>query len=276
MVFSPSIDVVDVDASDGFVGSSDGFVGSSDASDGFVGVSGAEVDDEVKSMGISDISGVDVEVASSFLEVEVEASVELTEGSSVLEIIVVEVIVDASPIPVVEVNSPATIDCVTPSEVAEELEVISLGNVVVEVDSDSDFSVVDSKTFVVDGVVGGRVMSGGQGLSLVVFPIVGRVGRIDESDDEVSELDEVSVDVDGVFSDDVSIVLETVEGETSSVMVELILLESCVVFVSISVVKVDDEDSVEALLRSRTSIVVVEKGPSKDVVGTDCVIVVDV
>lgn len=50
----------------------------------------------------------------------------------------------------------------------------SLGNV--EVESDSDFSELVSKTFVtvVEGVVG-RVMSGGQGRSLVLLPIVGRV-----------------------------------------------------------------------------------------------------
>lgn len=70
------------------------------------------------------------------------------------------------------------------TSVAElELLVISMGNV--EVDSDSDFSVVesvvDSEILVVEGVVGvvgvvGRVISGGQGLSFVVLLIVGRVG----------------------------------------------------------------------------------------------------
>ena len=117
------------------------------------------------------------------------------------------------------------------SGVELELLVISAGNV--EVDSDSDFSVVDSETLVVEGVVG-RVRSGGHGLSFVVLLIVGRVGLIDESGDELSELDGISVEVIVDVSDEISVELNVVDDEVSSVDDEMVFPESCVVFVSTS------------------------------------------
>jgi hypothetical protein len=251
-----------------------------DDSDALVGVSAdnVEVDGEVTSMETSDASVVET---SSRLNVVDSAGT--SEVPSVVEATVVDVTVDDSPPPVDEVKSPDGVDCVTPSKLVLELPAISPGNV--DVDSDSAFSVVDSEvfivvseTFVVEGVVG-RVMSGGQGLSFVVLLIVGRVGRIDESEEELSELDENSVEVESEVSHKVSTVLVD---EASSMAVELVLLESKVVlvnskvvFVSTSVEKLEIVvvDSVD-LLRSRTSTVIVEKEPSKgDVVGTDCVIV---
>jgi hypothetical protein len=243
-----------------------------DDSDALVGVS---VDGEVTSMETSDDSVV--EISSRFNVVDSAGS---SEVPSLVKATVVEATVDASPPPVDEVKSPDEVDCVTLSKLVLELPALSPGNV--DVDSDSVFSVVDSEvfivvseTFVVEGVVG-RVMSGGQGLSFVVLLIVGRVGRIDESDEELSELDENSVEVESDVSDEVSTVLVD---EASSIAVELVLLESKVVLLkskvvllSVSVEKLESVvDSVD-LLRSRTSTVVVEKEPSKDV-GTDCVIV---
>jgi hypothetical protein len=181
VVFSTSIGVGDVDASDILV---------RDSVD-------VDTDDDVTSTGTSDDSVVEV---SSFLVVDASVSSEIP----VLEVKGVDVGIEISPA-VVEVNSPDTVDWVVLSKLVLELLATSPGNV--EVDSDSAFSVdvtVASEVFVVDGVVG-RVISGGQGLSFVVLLIVGRVGGIDDSDDELSELVENSVEVER----DVSEVSET-------------------------------------------------------------------
>lgn len=201
-------------------------------SDDFVGVS-VEVETEVMSIGISEDSVVEVDSVVSFF-VDVDSVVSFfVDGESVVDS---EVVVDPSedpsvlepPVditvePSVEITSPANVDCVTPSKVVLEPLVISLGNV--EVDSDSDFSVVDSETFVVDGVVG-RVISGGQGLSFVVLLIVGRVGIIDESGEELSELNETSVEVKVEVSEVDSTVLDGVDDATSSTVVELSFINS--------------------------------------------------
>lgn len=93
---------------------------------------------------------------------------------------------------------------------------LSLGNVAVdvEVDSVSDFSVVDSVDFtqVVEEifiVVVGLVTSGGHGLNFVVLLTNGRVVRIDENVCRVlSEVDEKSVDEDEGSTETISVVVD--------------------------------------------------------------------
>lgn len=110
---------------------------------------------------------------------------------------------------------------------------------------------------------------------LVVLLIAGRVVSIDESDEELSELDDISVesmvelsDEDSIAGDDVDEVCVDVSKPVEigvelwwSVIVERLCVDVSSVTVDVSVL----------LLRSRISTVV--KEPSKDVIGTDCVIV---
>lgn len=231
--------------------------------DDFVVVSDDVSEDDV-SCGFEETSVVDVMSISG--EDSEDSVVDVTSIASEVSFFVVagdsKVVVDelaASEDPSVLAveNSSVKEDCVTTSEAVLALElppalalVTSMGKV--DVDSDSVLSDVDSETFVVDDVVG-RVTSGGHGLSFVVLLIVGRVGKIDE---ELSELDEISVEVTVEVSDVKSTVLDGVKDETSPLEVEVeVLLESCVV--SVEKLEVSVGNSVD-LLRSRTSMVVVE------------------
>lgn len=208
--------------------SRDFVVTSDDDNDDGVSEGFAEVSvEKVMSIGGEISEGSVVEVMS----VASEASFFVVgDGSKDVDELVLELTASNKPsvLKLTVVISSVTEDCGTTSEDVLGLElpptpalVTSLGNV--EVDSDSVRSEVDSETFVVDGVVG-RVTSGGHGLSFVVLPIAGRVVKIEE---ELSELDEISVEVDVDASDVKSIKLDAVDDdETSTLEVELILLES--------------------------------------------------
>lgn len=188
-------------------------------SEGFaeISVEVVSIDGEVSEDSVVDVTSIASEV--SFLVVVDGSEDELVEELTTSE--------DPSVLKLAVDISSVTEDCATTSETVLALElpltpalVVSLGNV--EVDSDSVRSEVDSETFVVDGVVG-RVASGGHGLSFVVLLIVGRVGKID---DELSELDEISVEVIVEVSDVKSTLLDAVDVERSTLEVELVLLAS--------------------------------------------------